>query len=180
MRLKSLAFVWLGIAAIFRIFPLIPNFSPVMSSALFAGAKLNRKSAWVSLIVMMVATDIVLAQVHGTSIFGWWTLFTFSGVLMISLLGSQLRQKFSGGRFLACSFSGALLFWTWTNFGTWLTAGMYPMNGAGLIACFAAAIPFLKTALIGDLVWSLILFVSYELVQQRFGIASRAVGAQRA
>ncbi len=178
VKSEKLALAWLLVASIFRILPHIPNVSPVMSAALFAGAKLDRKTSWITLIAMMVVTDVVLSQIHGTAVFGWWSFFTFSGVLLVSVLGSTLRHAFTGPRFLACSLSGALLFWTWTNLGTWMTSGLYPINGAGLIACFAAAVPFLKTAVIGDLIWSFLLFVSYEFIQQRIPVGSNSPGMQ--
>ncbi len=177
---KKLAFVWLGIAALFRVIPHIPNFSPLMSSALFAGAKMNRKTALLSLLVMMVITDVALSFVHNTSIFGWWTLFTFSGVLSVAFIGSKLKENFTGVRFLGCSLGGAILFWTWTNFGTWLTAGIYPMNGAGLIACYAAAIPFLQSSLLGDLIWSGTLYASYEFIVKSSYLKSYSADAQEA
>lgn len=169
---KGLAYIWLGIASIFRVIPHVPNFSPVMSSALFAGAKLDRKSAVFSILGLMVVTDIILSQIHGTSVFGWWTLFTFSGVVAVVLLGRAIKENFSGARFFGCALGGSLLFWTWTNLGTWMTSGLYSLDGAGFIACYAAAIPFLKTALLGDLIWSLVLFVSYDFAQKRIAIGS--------
>jgi len=130
--------------------------------------------AMASMLLMMVAADLILSTIHNMGAFGWWSLFTYTGIAALVLLGGKLRNNLTAPRVLGFTISGSLAFWVWTNFGTWLVSGMYPLNGAGLTACFAAAIPFLKTALLGDLVWSLVLFASFAWAK-RFAEAPRPV-----
>ena len=40
---------------------------------------------------------------------------------------------------------------------------MYPKSLLGLIECYTLAIPFFGNALIGDLIYSMILFLGYSL-----------------
>jgi hypothetical protein len=63
-----------------------------------------------------------------------------------------------------------VLFFTVTNFGTWLTSGMYPPTFSGLVACFVAAVPFFQNTLAGDLVFSALLFGGFALLEQRLPI----------
>jgi hypothetical protein len=58
---------------------------------------------------------------------------------------------------------GALGFWLWTNFGTWLmTSDLYPKTFQGLVDCFIAGLPFLKNSLIASLAYSFILNYIYQ------------------
>jgi hypothetical protein len=44
---------------------------------------------------------------------------------------------------------------------------MYPENGTGLMACYAAALPFFQATLTGDVLYSGVLFGIFALVQSR-------------
>ena len=45
-----------------------------------------------------------------------------------------------------------------------MSGQLYPMNMAGLVACYTAAIPFFQNTLLGDLVYSGLLFLIYERI----------------
>jgi hypothetical protein len=55
------------------------------------------------------------------------------------------------------------VFFVATNFAVWLFGDIYPSTAAGLLACYASGLPFLKYAIAGDLFWSGILFGGYQL-----------------
>jgi len=65
------------------------------------------------------------------------------------------------------SISASLIFFVVTNFSTWLTDAMYPMNFSGLMLCYEMAIPFFWNTLAGDLVYVTVLFGGYELVSRQ-------------
>jgi hypothetical protein len=44
---------------------------------------------------------------------------------------------------------------------------MYPLTGAGLAACFAAALPFFQNSLAGDLFYSALLFGGFALLERK-------------
>ncbi|MFT4973813.1 MAG: hypothetical protein ACI9JY_003024, partial [Saprospiraceae bacterium] len=52
-----------------------------------------------------------------------------------------------------------------TNFGSWMSSGMYPKTGSGLMACYAAGIPFFWNTLAGDLFYVAVLFGVYEFIK---------------
>ncbi|MDR0574632.1 MAG: hypothetical protein LBG96_11490 [Tannerella sp.] len=55
-----------------------------------------------------------------------------------------------------------------TNFGVWFSSGMYPQTLVGLQACYIAGIPFFWNTLLGDVVYTGVLFGAFELLQYSF------------
>lgn len=70
------------------------------------------------------------------------------------------------GKLLVVTIGASFAFWLWSNFGVWLMAGIYAPTWDGFIACYVAAIPFLRNAMIGDLVWTGVLFYSFRFMQR--------------
>ncbi|HWR95517.1 MAG TPA: DUF6580 family putative transport protein, partial [Arenimonas sp.] len=54
-----------------------------------------------------------------------------------------------------------------TNFGVWFGSAFYPQTAGGLMAAYAAGIPFLQNGVLGTLFYSALLFGTYELLKQR-------------
>jgi hypothetical protein len=51
---------------------------------------------------------------------------------------------------------------------------MYPKTIAGLMACYAAGIPFFGNTLLGDFVYAGILFGGFEWAQRRYPALAQA------
>ena len=60
--------------------------------------------------------------------------------------------------------SASVLFFVASNFAVWLFSGMYTLDGAGLTRCYTAALPFFRNTLLGDALWTSLLFGTYALV----------------
>jgi hypothetical protein len=63
--------------------------------------------------------------------------------------------------------AATVLFFLLSNFGVWFAGDgsgqrMYPLNAAGLLACYIAAIPFSLNSLYGNLLFSGVLFGGME------------------
>lgn len=162
---RFVAAAWIVLGVVARLIPHPANVSPMTSISLFSGAQLSRKAAFALTFATLIASDILLAKVNGHEVFGTWTLFTYTGFAAIILAGSFLQNRQTAlrtGGFLVGSSFG---FWLWTNFGMWLTSGMYPVTGEGLVACYVAALPFLRNALLGDLAWGTAFFLSFAGVK---------------
>lgn len=169
------AFLWIVIGSLARLLPLPPNMAPTTAQALFGGVQFSRARAFAITFLTIVISDILLAAVQGHAVFGTWSLFTYSGFAGIVLAGMFLRTAPTAGRTLGLLVGSSLFFWTWTNFGVWLMNDgvSYPHNGAGLVACYLAALPFLRNALVGDLAWGLVFFASFHYVRKlapRYGV----------
>jgi hypothetical protein len=164
-----------------RLLHLPPNVAPISAFALFGGAYFTKR--WQSVLLPIGAywvSDLILNNVIYKSFFPTFTLFSndfyFAAVslgLTVALSWFMLKVVKVQNVFVA-SIIGSLIFFVITNFGTWLIWNMYPMNAAGLAACYAAGLPFLQNALTGDLLWSAILFGGFALAQRRFPVLATA------
>jgi len=139
-----------------RFVPHAPNFTPIAAIALFSGAYLNRKSALVVPLLLMALSDVFIGM-HNV------VAFTWGGFLVTTVIGFSLQKKLTAGRVAGFSILSSLLFFVISNFGVWIM-GWYPRTAAGLIQCYVAAIPFLRDFTVSTLVYSAVLFVSYELI----------------
>ncbi len=149
-------------AAAFRILPHPPNFSPIAALALFGGAQFaDKRAAFLVPLAAMFLSDLVLG-LHALMpvIYGCFAL--------VVCLGMLLREQRSPLRIVALALSASALFFTVTNFAVWAFSGMYPETGAGLGACFAAALPFLQNTLAGDLCFTAVLFGGMALAEWTF------------
>jgi hypothetical protein len=169
------------LAALTRLLPHPPNFSPVEAIALFGGAYFASR-AWAVLVPLagMLVSDIVLGVVNGGTYFEYFRTPSFwivyACILLTVLMGFGLRGKVSGARVLGYSLAGSVLFFVVSNFGVWLTAQMvpgYPACTTGLVPCYAAAVPFFQWTVLGTLFYSALLFGGFALLR-------RAVPALRA
>lgn len=158
-------------AAMMRLVPHPPNFTPIAAMALFGGAHfMSRRAAFAVPLTAMLLSDLAL----GLAIYGSFAFvsipFVYGSFALIVGLGLLIRRRRSplvvGGAVL----TGSVLFFLVTNLGTWLTSGMYPKTLDGLIACYTAAIPFFRNALAGDLLYSAVLFGGFALTQRSFPI----------
>ncbi|MFP5413664.1 MAG: DUF6580 family putative transport protein [Gammaproteobacteria bacterium] len=148
---RILAFA-IVIAALTRLLPHPPNFSPVMALALFSGAALRdwRLALLVPLAAMLMA-DLWLGF-HATMV------FVYLGMALTVGAGRWLGARRRPRLLLAAGMAGASLFFLVSNAGVWLTQDLYPATGAGLAACYLAALPFFHQTLLATLVYGALLF----------------------
>lgn len=159
-------------AALSRVLPHPPNFSPVEAVALFGGAYFARRGWALAVpLLAMFASDLVLGLVNGGL---YWNYFASAGYLLVyacialtTVLGFGLRGKVSGGRVLGYALAGSLLFFLLTNAGVWAFGTLYPHTAAGLVAALVAGIPFFQWTVLGTLFYSALLFGGFELLRRR-------------
>ena len=149
-----------GAAALARLIPHPPNFTPVGAIALFGAACFaDRRLAFGIPLVAMLLSDLLLgALFYGWGTFNAATPAVYGAFLLCGAIGLGLRRGRTPWRIGGASVGAAVVFFAVTNFAVWLTSGMYPLNAGGLAACFAAAIPFFGNTLAGHLVFSAVLF----------------------
>lgn len=161
---NKLAVIWVIFGVLGRLIPHVPNITPMTGLSLFAGTNLSRKTAFLSLFLCLLVSDMGLAIALGYPVFSWWTIFTYSGFALIMFGGAKLKYSWRTLPFYLIG--SALIFWLWTNFGVWLTSAIYAKSFPGLIACYVAALPFLRNAMLGDLIWGSVIFGSFAFARK--------------
>jgi hypothetical protein len=160
------------LAALTRVLPHPPNFSPVAAVALFGGAYFAARS-WALLVplVGLLISDLVLASINGglyASWFGGSGIWVVYGcIALTTAIGFGLRGRVTGARVLGYSLAGTALFFVVTNFAAWFGNPMYPQTAAGLAASYIAGIPFLQWSVLGTLFYAAMLFGGFAMLRHR-------------
>lgn len=167
-RIWLIAGLILG-AALLRLLPHPPNFTPLGAIALFAGARFARRSlALVIPLAAMLLSDGLLELTTGWGFHGGMPV-VYATLALIVTFGFLVRR--AGIRPLSVGLGAcgaATVFFIITNFFVWLGSGMYPLTLAGLVSCYVAAIPFFGNTLAGDLFYSAALFGSFVFAERTF------------
>lgn len=153
-------FVLLTVAMRFLILHLQPHpwdFTPETASLLFFGANRPRRELWFPVVLFAIA-DVVLTKVVYSYALGWDQLITWAWYVAAIFLGTRLRNHSKPLWILSTALGTSVLFFLMSNFAVWAGYTMYPKSLSGLIACYAAGIPFFKYRPIGDLVFASLMF----------------------
>ena len=158
------------LAAMSRLLPHPPNFAPVCAMALLGAAYFTQRYwAFIIPIVSMWISDLILNNVvYGQNFDGfvWFytgSLFTYGAFALIVLLGMFTLKNVRIPTLFASALGASVIFFIVSNFGVWFLGGMYPKDLGGLMACYAAGIPFFHNAVLGDLFYTTVLFGAFAL-----------------
>jgi hypothetical protein len=148
--------------AVSRLTPHPWNATPMGAIALFAGAYLSR--TWLALLTPLAAlliSDTIL-EVTGTKpgngFYGREQLLVYLGFAVVALFGVLIYYRRRPLPIFLAATGSALAFFLITNFGSWLADPIYPRNLAGLMAAYAAGLPFLRNMLLSDLIYVPLIF----------------------
>lgn len=163
IALLIVAVFWIIIAVLGRIVPHLPNATPLSSLCLLSGVLLTRPKALTVTFFSLLISDLLLSHLYHYPLIGSWTLFTYSGFAFVVCIGASLATRSPLPFYLITIELISMIYWLWTNFGVWLLSGMYVHSVAGLLLCYVTALPFLRNALGGDLIWMITLFCLMRL-----------------
>ena len=150
------------LAALSRLLPHAPNFSPIAAMALFGGAWIGKK--WLAFLVPMASLLLSDLLISGPDLYaGFWIQYACFALFVT--LGFTLRHHKGILRVGGLTLTSSVLFYLVTNFGDWALLEMYPKDMSGLVACYTAAIPFFRNTVMGDLFYSAVLFGGFYLLQ---------------
>ena len=181
-------FTWIAgaLTVVLRLVPHPSNFSPVGALGLFGGGKLRSWQAFALPVVILLASDLGLWLLTGLdgryAPFHISRTYVYASFLLYVAIGVWLlRDRATIGRLLGASLLGSVQFFVVTNFCEWLfqplqsvellpIAYRYPRDLSGLLACYAAAVPFFQA----DFPWSLHAFAM--LGDPRYGALGTLLG----
>ena len=158
----------LGVAAT-RLIPHPDSFTPVGAMALFGGACFTRK--WAAFAVPLAAlaiSDVALAIMTANLEYLLYQPPVYLSFMLIVCVGMLLRNRPGLAPIIVAAIAAAVLHAVITDFAVWAFQGFYPKTWSGLMACYAAGLPFFKNMLAGNLVFCGVLFGAFAWAQKRF------------
>jgi hypothetical protein len=176
MKIDSSRFIVLTVivtlAALTRALPLVIdhtwNFTAVGALAIFAGAQFNDKRlAFIMPLAAMALADLLFLR-------NGFNLLVYSGFIAMVACGFLIRYKVDTVNVVLASFVSAAVFYLITNFSFFYSATLYPRNFSGIMASYTAALPFFRNMLLGNLVYSAVLFGSFYLLSKRYPALAKA------
>ena len=151
------------LAAFSRLIPHLPNFTPIGAIALFGGACfINKKLALLIPFLAMLLSDLLIGF-HGTMVAVYLSFIAIVGI------GMLLKNRVKPLSVLFAALGSSILFFIVTNFAVWMEGANYTFDLVGLFTCYIAAIPFFHYTLIGDLLFTGILFYFHYMKFYRIG-----------
>jgi hypothetical protein len=133
-------------------------FTPTAAAAVFAGFYFSRLAiaAMVPLAILAIS-DMILPAYNNIPVL----LVTYAAMIAPIWLGRLLRGERRGAatawQLALCGFVPATLFFIASNFAVWAFQSDYEKSLAGLVECYAAALPFYRWMLAGDIVYMAVL-----------------------
>jgi hypothetical protein len=156
-------FVLLAIAVRFlpfagNVLPHAWHFTPLAASLLFFGARGSRRRMWIPL-VLLAATDVILTRFIYNFPITWDQFVTWAWYAAILWLGTNLREKAGFWRVAGAAVTSSVSFFLISNFAVWAAfPQMYPRSFGGLMASYAAGLPFFRGTATSDLFFSFAMF----------------------
>jgi hypothetical protein len=149
-------------AAMSRLIPHPPNMTSIAAVALFGGAYFSDKRlAFAVPVAALFLSDLVLGLYRHMEV-------VYLSFALVVLIGAGLQRRRAAPFVAGAAVLSSALFFAITNFGVWVFEPLYPKTVAGLIGCYVAAIPFFWNTLTGDLLYTLVLFGGFALLEKQF------------
>ena len=164
-----IAILLIIIAALSRVFLYPHNFSPIIGMAIFAGVVIkDRRLAFALPLLAMFLSDVLFEVFNiAPGFWGWGQLVGYDILAFITLIAFSMK-KINVFSVAGYSIGSSLLFFFLSNSAFFVFDNpvyhLYSQNFSGYIASLAGGLPFLRTGIFADLVYSTVLFGTYFLV----------------
>lgn len=158
------------VAALSRVLLYPHNFSPIIGMAIFAGAVIkDRRLAFALPVLAMFLSDVFFEVFNiAPGFWGWGQLVGYGILALITVIAFSMK-KINVVSVAGYSIGSTLVFFLLSNSSFFIFDNpvyhTYTQNFGGYISCLIGGLPFLKTGVIADLVYSGVLFGAYYLVQ---------------
>ena len=165
-------FVVIAVAVHLRFLPLPFSFAPVAAALLYFGARMPRKQMWIP-VVLLAASDVYLTRVTYGYPLTADHFVTWAWYAAMLVLGGLLIKGFSAVRIGAASLTASVSFFLISNFCVWMVwRDMYPKTFNGLMTCYVAGLPFFRSTVASDLLFSAAFFGIGYLVSRERGTSA--------
>lgn len=134
-----------------------PNVAPITAMAIFSGAVLPRRLAFVLPLTAMLASDLLIGFYALPVMVAVYASFAIS-----NLIGFLVRGRRTA-RLLGASLLASTVFYLVTNAAVWAFESMYTHDLTGLGQAYVAGLPFFRNTLLGDLGFTATFFGLYQL-----------------
>lgn len=155
--LTIIGLILLGILG--RTLPHMWNMTPIAAIALFSAVYLGKKYAFILPVIIMFLGDIFI---------GFYSLplmlSVYGSFLLIGVIGLWVGKNKTTENILFGTIASSTLFFLITNYAVWQFSPWYPQTLSGLMESYTLAVPFFKHAILGDILYTGMLFGTYELV----------------
>jgi len=161
-------FVLLAVAWRFLILHLKPipwDFTPLTASLLFFGAYGSRRQSWFP-VALLAGADVVLSKFVYAYPISWDLYVTWAWYAAIVLLGTRLGRNSKAVWVLSSALASSVSFFLISNFAAWLEYNMYPKTFSGLLTSYAAGLPFFRNRVVGDVMFTAVMFSVPVIVAQ--------------
>ena len=149
-----------------RFAPHPANFTALTAVALFGGAMLPRYYGLLVPVGAMVVSDIFIGM-HSLSAVVWVSF------ALVALLGKLLSKRLGVRNVVVASVVASTIFFIVTNFAVWVEGRLYAHTFVDLVQCYINALPFYRTMLVGDLLYSGMIFGVYAVVVRSVSLLPR-------
>jgi hypothetical protein len=164
------------VAALYRIIPNRPfGFAPQWAMAVFAGAVIKEKKwAFIIPVLSMFISDLLyqgLYMAGATNMVGfyegqWQNYLLFTLLVFVGMAVKKLNLI----QITAASLAAPTLYFGVSNFLVWASNGSTrgldrPKTFDGLMLCYSDGIPFFRMSILATLIFSALLFGSYQFVR---------------
>ncbi len=157
------------------------GFSPVIAIALFAGFIIKQKDmSFLLPLLALFISDVAIQLLHNADLFpyagfykGQWKNYLV--LLSVTLIGMLLKGR-NNSSLIIGSIAAPTLFFLVSNFMVWqgTTEAVYPKNFNGLIACYTAALPFYKNALMATIIFLPLILFAYNYITRKKAVLTIA------
>lgn len=173
MKLDKSLWVAFGLLIIVGSLARVMGFAPQMAMAVFGGAMIkDKKLAFIVPLISLLISDVLIEVLFINGYFpygGFYKGQITNYVLLTSLtLFGFMIKGWNVTRIATASFAAPTAYFLISNFMLWANGGGYqrPKTFGGLLMCYTDALPFYRNYLVATLVFSVIFFGGYYLLQR--------------
>ena len=138
-----------------RLIPHPWNFTPILATGVFSGFYFRKFYLSLFIVIISMFLGDLYLGFHNTM------FFTYVALIIPVALGVFI-ERFKFTEIVITGVLSSVGFFLITNFGAWLTLGMYEKNLAGLINSYTLAIPFFHNTLISTFLYLLLCKIIFE------------------